>query len=140
MTEAEKLKNDQTSPRRLQFMKGVACELECLRSLLRWLQFPTASLERVTHPLQHVLTSLWPVLEALPAHFLRARAVMRELCELYTVIFLALRTNTIRILPKLLTNANDIYCAHGLSQCLRTIRMAFEQFGSTPSVRLHQRA
>ena len=68
-----------------------------------------AGKDGVVHPLQHVLSKLWPVLEALPTHFLDARVVMRELCELYRAVFLALQTATIRILPKMLTNMNDMY-------------------------------
>ncbi len=53
----------------------------------------------------------------------------------YRVIFLALRKDTIRILPRMLSNTRDIYCAHGLSECLGTIGMAFETFTTSPEVR-----
>ena len=42
--QAGKLNTDKTSPIRQQSTSGVAAELECLTSLLRWFQFPAVSL------------------------------------------------------------------------------------------------
>ena len=73
------------SPVAMAANRAVAGELACLTELVRWLQFSNCGRNdssSPTHPLIHVLSKFWPVLEGLQRHFLDAKDIMRELCEL----------------------------------------------------------